>query len=140
MADWSPQYNTVKKAKQTLKIVLIQPPVEDFYDTDMRLQPIGLCFLKASIKKALPKVEVVILDFHTGFGRQTLAYPKELNYLKEYYGLHDRSPFSTFHQYYRFGADYKNIAEEVLKHKPDCVGISSLFTPYYREVIKQHER
>src|SRR5207244_8256547 len=29
-----------------MKVILIQPPVQDFYDTDVRLQPIGLCYLK----------------------------------------------------------------------------------------------
>jgi radical SAM superfamily enzyme YgiQ (UPF0313 family) len=119
-----------------LKILLIQPPIEDFYNTDMRLQPIGLCFIKASLVKECPDVDVEILDFHSGHGRQTLPYPKEFNYLKDYYGYHDKGPFSTFHQYFRFGCDYTKIAEEVKKRKPDLVGISSLFTPYYREVLK----
>jgi len=39
-----------------MKIVLIQPPVQDFYDTDVRLQPIGLCYLKAAVKKYFAQV------------------------------------------------------------------------------------
>src|ERR1043166_7767742 len=62
-------YNT------TMKVVLVQPPVEDFYDTDVRLQPIGLCYMKAAVKKWLPDVEVVVRDYHAGCGRQTAALP-----------------------------------------------------------------
>ena len=86
-----------------MKLLLIQPPVQDFYDTDVRLQPIGLCYLKAAIKRHLPNVEVVIKDYHAGHGRRTVTIPKELRYLSEYYPVADKSPFSTFHRYYHFG-------------------------------------
>jgi radical SAM superfamily enzyme YgiQ (UPF0313 family) len=117
------------------KLLLLQPPVEDFYDTDVRLQPIGLAFLKAAVLKAFPEVQVKIIDFHHGWGRKTKAIPKELSYLRPYYPVHDKSPFSVFYQYYRFGASNATIVEEVLKENPDMIGISSLFTAYYREVL-----
>ena len=80
-----------------MKLLLIQPPVQDFYDTDVRLQPIGLCYLKAAVKKYLPSIEVVIKDYHAGCGRRTVIIPKELRYLSEFYPVADKSPFSTFH-------------------------------------------
>lgn len=43
-----------------MRIVLVQPPIQDFYDTDVRLQPIGLCYLKAAIEKHHPDVEVIV--------------------------------------------------------------------------------
>ena len=49
-----------------MKLVLIQPPIQDFYDTDIRLQPIGLAYLKAAVRKSLLDVNVVIRDFHHG--------------------------------------------------------------------------
>ena len=45
-----------------MRVLLIQPPVQDFYDTDVRLQPIGLCYLKAAITAHLPDAEVIIKD------------------------------------------------------------------------------
>jgi radical SAM superfamily enzyme YgiQ (UPF0313 family) len=72
--------------------------------------------------------------------------PKELSYLREYYPHHDESPFSTFHQYYRFGASDADMARVLREKDPDVVGISSLFTPYYREALavarlaKEHTR
>ncbi|AOP35525.1 B12-binding domain-containing radical SAM protein [Leptospira tipperaryensis] len=124
-----------------MRLLLIQPPVEDFYDTDIRLQPIGLCYLKGAVQKFLPDVEVIIRDFHRGngsklAGRRTLPIPKELKYLKEYYPVADKSPFSTFFEYFRFGASYEDIAKEVRSIQPDLIGISSLFSPYYREALK----
>jgi radical SAM superfamily enzyme YgiQ (UPF0313 family) len=119
-----------------MKILLIQPPIQDFYDTDVRLQPIGLCYIKAAVKKYLPDVDVLIRDYHGGCGRQTVAIPKELRYLTEYYPVADKSPFSTFHNYYHFGKPFDEIEADVGKLRPDVVGISSLFTPYYREALE----
>jgi radical SAM superfamily enzyme YgiQ (UPF0313 family) len=119
-----------------MKVLLIQPPVQDFYDTDVRLQPIGLCYLKAAVKKYLPDVEVIIRDYHGGCGRRTVAVPKELRYLTDYYSVADKSPFSTFHQYYHFGKPFDEIEGEIAEIPSDVVGISSLFTPYYREVLE----
>ena len=119
-----------------MKLLLIQPPVQDFYDTDVRLQPIGLCYLKAAVKKSLPEIDVLVKDYHGGSGRRTVTIPKELRYLTDYYAVDDKSPFSTFHRYYHFGASFDVIENEITALKPDVVGISSLFTPYYREVLE----
>jgi radical SAM superfamily enzyme YgiQ (UPF0313 family) len=119
-----------------MKVLLIQPPVQDFYDTDVRLQPIGLCYLKAAVKKHLPEVDVFTRDYHGGCGRHTVAIHKELRYLSDYYPVADKSPFSTFHQYYHFGKPFDEIEAEIAEIRPDVVGISSLFTPYYREVLE----
>lgn len=119
-----------------MKLLLIQPPIQDFYDTDIRLQPIGLAFIKGAIRKHLPDVEVVIRDYHHGWGRKTIPVPKELAYLKAYYAHHDKSPFSVFHHYYHFGADFDEIVKDASAFKPDLIGISSLFSPYYREALR----
>lgn len=119
-----------------MKVLLIQPPIQDFYDTDVRLQPIGLCYIKAAVTKFLPDVDILIRDYHAGCGRQTVAVPKELRYLAEYYPVADKSPFSTFHRYYHFGRSFDEIEAELAELKPDVVGISSLFTPYYREALE----
>ena len=119
-----------------MKLLLISPPIEDFYDTEIRLQPIGLAYLKASVKKHLPHVEVKILDAHRGFGKKTISLPKEFNSLKRYWHTADQSPFCGFHAYYHFGASFEYIAAFCLREKPDVIGLSSLFSPYHREVLK----
>jgi radical SAM superfamily enzyme YgiQ (UPF0313 family) len=129
-----------------VKLLLVQPPIEDFYDTDVRLQPIGLAYLAGAVKEHLPAVDVEIVDFHHGWGRRSIPIPTELAYLREYYPCHDESPFSTFYQYYRFGASDADMASVLEEKDPDVVGISSLFTPYYREALavarlaKKHTR
>jgi radical SAM superfamily enzyme YgiQ (UPF0313 family) len=119
-----------------MKVLLIQPPVRDFYDTDVRLQPIGLAYLKSAIVKHLRDIEVIIKDYHGGCGRKTVAIPKELRHLTDYYPVADKSPFSTFHQYYHFGKSFDEIEAEVAALKPEVVGISSLFTPYFRQALE----
>ena len=118
-----------------MKILLIQPPVQDFYDTDIRLQPLGLCMLKAAAKRFLPHIQVTVRDYHQGHGRKTIPLPADLSYLREYCRYPDASPFSTFFHYYHFGAPFEEIAEDVAHESPDLVGISSLFSPYHREAL-----
>jgi radical SAM superfamily enzyme YgiQ (UPF0313 family) len=125
-----------ENSRATLRVLLVQPPVQDFYDTDVRLQPIGLAYLKATVKKHLPNVEIIIKDYHGGCGRRTIAIPDELRDLVDYYPMADKSPFSTFHQYYHFGKSFDEIERQITQLAPDIVGISSLFTPYYREALE----
>jgi radical SAM superfamily enzyme YgiQ (UPF0313 family) len=129
-----------------MKLLLLQPPVQDFYDTDVRLQPIGLCYLKAAVQDNIPDAEVIVRDYHAGCGRMTVPIPRELRYLKEFYPVADKSPFSTFHHYYHFGKSFDAIEADIAAIQPDAVGISSLFTPYFREAlqvaakVKKHSR
>lgn len=125
----------MENKKKIRKLLLVQPPVQDFYDTDIRLQPMGLCYLKAAVKQYHLDIEVKVLDFHQGRGRTTVPLPKELSCLKEYYFIPDSSPFRSFDQYFHFGASYEEIAEGVVKEQPDMVGISSNFSPYFREAL-----
>jgi radical SAM superfamily enzyme YgiQ (UPF0313 family) len=123
-----------------MRVLLIQPPVRDFYDTDVRLQPIGLCYLKAAVRLHLPDIDISIRDYHGGAGRQTTAIPKELRYLAEFYAADDRSPFSAFHRFYHFGWSFDDMERDVADINPDVVGISALFTPYFREVLETAAR
>ena len=91
---------------------------------------------KPRLRSICPDVDVIIRDYHGGCGRRTVAVPKELRYLADYYPVADKSPFSTFHQYYHFGKPFDEIEAEIVEIRPDVVGISSLFTPYYREVLE----
>jgi len=118
-----------------MKILLIQPPVQDFYDTDIRLQPLGLCMLKAAARKFFPGIQVIVRDYHQGHGRKAVPLPAELSYLREYFRYPDTSPFSSFFHYYHFGASFEEIGVEVAHEKPELVGISSLFSAYHREAL-----
>ena len=44
-----------------MKILLLQPPVEDFYQTTMRTLPVGLLYLASSLQAAGFAVELLDL-------------------------------------------------------------------------------
>ncbi len=126
-----------------MKILLIQPPIQDFYQTSIRTQPIGLAYLAASLKNHGHDVE--ILDCQTE-KKKWIPIPAELSYLKDFYPFNDRSPFKLYSGYYHFGMDWTEIRKRVEDSKADVFGISSSFTPYHGEaleiarVIKQWDR
>ena len=118
-----------------MHLLLIQPPTQDFYDTDIRLAPLGLLYLASSMQKHHPRIKVTIRDYHHNHSPKTIPLPKELQYLKRYWGQYDNSPFCGFHHYYHFGASFEQICADITSLAPDVVGISSLFTPYFDQVV-----
>ncbi len=116
-----------------MKILLIQPPIQDFYQTSIRTQPIGLAYLAASLKAQGHEVE--ILDCQTE-RKSSISIPPELSYLRDFYPFHDRSPFKLYTGYYHFGMGWKEIGQKIKDSKADAFGISSSFTPYHGEALK----
>ncbi|MGB7572555.1 MAG: radical SAM protein [Thermodesulfobacteriota bacterium] len=115
-----------------MKILLIQPPIQDFYRTSIRTQPIGLAYLAASLKNHGHDVE--ILDCQTE-KKKSIPIPAELSYLKDFYPFDDRSPFKLYTGYYHFGMSYEEIKQRIKDSKADVFGISSSFTPYHGEAL-----
>jgi len=116
-----------------MKVLLIQPPIRDFYRTSMRTQPIGLAYLAASLAAHGHSVE--ILDCQTE-KKRSVPLPPELTYLKEYYPFDDRSPFKLYSGYYHFGMGWEEIGRRIEDAQADVFGISSSFTPYHAEAIE----
>jgi radical SAM superfamily enzyme YgiQ (UPF0313 family) len=116
-----------------MKILLIQPPIRDFYQTAIRTQPIGLAYLAASLKSH--GYEVGILDCQTS-EKKSIPIPSELSYLKDFYPFNDRSPFKLYTGYYHFGMAWDEIRERIKDSKAHVFGISSSFTPYYQEAVE----
>ena len=116
-----------------MKILLIQPPVQDFYQTSIRRQPIGLAYLAASLK--IKGHEVEILDCQTE-KKEAIPIPSKLSYLKDFYPFSDRSPFKLYTGYYHFGMEWMEIRQRIKNSKADVFGISSSFTPYHGEALK----
>jgi anaerobic magnesium-protoporphyrin IX monomethyl ester cyclase len=65
------------------KVILVQPPIEDFYLTKKRTIPYGLASIAASIQEQGFSVE--ILDALATNKSKTIAYPEEFSYLKKFY-------------------------------------------------------
>ncbi|MCI0691150.1 B12-binding domain-containing radical SAM protein [candidate division KSB1 bacterium] len=117
-----------------MKVLLIQPPVEDFYQTTIRTLPVGLLYLAASLKQA--GVEVEILDCQATEKKQTIEVPPEFAYLKRYYRPGNLSPFKLFSHYRHYGLPWEEIRERIRAAHADVIGVSSLFTPFYREALR----
>jgi anaerobic magnesium-protoporphyrin IX monomethyl ester cyclase len=118
-------------------ILLIQPPIRDFYLTGKRTVPYGLAKIAANLIQH--GFSVQILDAVATSKSRILNLPQDMAYLNPYYGWPDRSPFALFHHYKHFGYSFDYIANQTKKADPFLVGISSLFTPYANEAIKTAE-
>lgn len=116
-----------------MKILLIQPPIRDFYRTSIRTQPIGLAYLAASLRSHGHEAE--ILDCQTE-KKRSIPIPPELSYLQEYYPFHDRSPFGLYKGFYHFGMDWDEIRQRIEASEADAFGISTSLTPYHGEALE----
>ena len=115
-----------------MKTLLVQPPIQDFYYTPIRTQPIGLAYLASSLQSEGHTVE--ILDCRAR-GKWELPVPPEFSYLTEFYPFNDRSPFALYSGYYHFGMSWEQIRQEIVRADADVYGISSGFTPYHGEAL-----
>jgi len=126
-----------------MKILLVQPPVRDFYQTSIRTQPIGLAYLAASLKENGHDVEILDCQTET---KTSIPIPAELSYLKDFYPSNDLSPFKLYSGYYHFGMGWAEIRKKIEDSRADVFGISASFTPYHGEaleiarIIKQGDR
>jgi len=112
-----------------MKVLLFQPPIEDYYTTPIRNYPLGLLFIASKIYDIC---DVEIIDLRRCKKPTTIETPfKEL---KEYY-TPNYSPFSLFHRYYRFGLSKGDIEKLIKEKKPEIVGISCLFSTYFDEAL-----
>lgn len=118
-------------------ILLIQPPIRDFYLTVKRTIPYGLSCLAAALIE--DGFSVQILDALATSKSRIIDLPGEMAYVHEYFGNADRSPFALFHHYRHFGYSFDHIGKSARKTNALLVGISSLFTPYAAEALKTAE-
>ncbi len=118
-------------------ILLIQPPIRDFYLTAKRTIPYGLaCIAPVLIKNGFT---VEIMDALATSKSRACDLPREMDYLRKYYGGPDRSAFALFHQYRHYGYSFDHIGKIARESGAFLVGISSLFTPYLQEALKTAE-
>ncbi len=118
-------------------IVLIQPPVEDYYFTFKRSIPYGLACIAAALEKNGFSVEII--DGLAVGKSKIIEPPGEFSHLKKYYGTLDISPFSLFHHFRHYGYSFEHIGKIVREKKPFLTGISSLFTPYSNVAMRTAE-
>ncbi len=119
------------------RAMLLQPPLEDFYTTPVRLYPLGLLYVAKVLE--IYGFEVAVFDCLTPLKKKKIALPEKWAYLKPYLD----NPY-FFKNYYRFGLEKEKIIEAIKKFSPDLIGLSCSFAAYYRcveelaEVIKKN--
>ncbi len=118
-----------------MKLILIRPPICDYYDTEIRHMPIGLGYLKKALHLKIPTLDVKIFDAQHGHGKHTVALPKQFNYLKDHYIAGNKSVISSFGAYFYFGMPILKIISYLKEERPDFIGVSLMFTPYYLEAL-----
>ncbi len=114
-------------------ILLIQPPIHDFYLTRKRTIPYGLISMAATLRNG--GYSVAVFDALATNKSRPLLWPENLAYLKPYYPKPDISPMGIFHQYRHFGYSYEHIGHVIRSLQPFLVAISALFTPYADEAL-----
>ena len=117
-----------------MRILLIQPPVEDFYQTAIRTQPLGLAFLAAALRQH--GHDVAILDCQQPGKKRQLPLPAAFSYMNRFYTAGDISPFRLYARYSHFGISWDEVRQAVAAAAPQAVGISCQFTPYVDETLK----
>lgn len=113
-----------------MKIILINPPIEDFYITGIRRQPLGLLYIASSLRKSGYNPE--LLNCHTG-KKNVMDLPVEFRYLREFINHPDPLLRFPFKNYTHYGMSWQEIEARIKKTEADLYLISSLFTTYSRE-------
>jgi hypothetical protein len=108
-----------------MKVLLVQPPVEDFYDTSIRTYPLGLLYIAA---KARDIADVAILDARTG--RKPAVLESPFPDLDAFYRPDVATPFSFFGRYLRFGMRYDEMRRRIAAEQPDVVAVASMCSAY----------
>lgn len=114
-----------------MKVVLIQPPIEDFYLTKIRNYPLGLLQIGSNIKNIS---ELRIFNARNGGGK--IIENEEFKGLEIYFSKNKISPFSLFKGYKYYGKNENQIKNFLEKEKPQIIGISSSFSAHFKEVLK----
>ncbi|MDY6791359.1 MAG: radical SAM protein [Thermodesulfobacteriota bacterium] len=113
-----------------MKICFINPPIEDFYSTSIRRQPLGILYLISSIKSA--GYHVSFINGHSP-KKHKLPIPAEFSYLNKYISNNNPALSFPFKNYYHFGLSFQEIEKQIKSTDADIYFISALFTPYYQE-------
>ncbi|MBN1533865.1 MAG: cobalamin-dependent protein [Spirochaetes bacterium] len=121
-----------------MRILLISPPVYDYYDTPARTEPLGLLYIAAALGR-VPGVTVDVYDARPPGKRRPTARPDCFSHLDEYY-REDDSHFSLFSGYYRFGDSPGAVVRRVRDGGYDLAGISALFSGYWPDVAELIDR
>lgn len=113
-----------------MKICCINPPIQDFYSTSIRRQPLGLLYIISSLKNA--GHDVSLINCHSPRKHQ-IPVPHNFRYLEQYTDTIKSEYKFPFKRYYHFGLSYSEIIKQIKESGAEVFFISALFTTYYEE-------
>jgi anaerobic magnesium-protoporphyrin IX monomethyl ester cyclase len=111
-----------------MKVLLVQHPIEDFYDTSIRTYPLGLLYVGA---RAADIADVSLLDGRTG--RRHILAGHKFPELDPFYMDRVSTPLSFFSRYSRYGMSRDEMGTAISRAAPDLVGIASLCSAYEKQ-------
>lgn len=120
---------TASNVSAIMKVLLIQPPIADFYRTEFREYPLGLLYLAAALEARGHRVS--LLDARRTKKPREVPLPTSLSSLTNYYTRENNLYLGFRH----FGMPFEEIGDAAAEVDPDIVCISALFTPYTEEVL-----
>jgi anaerobic magnesium-protoporphyrin IX monomethyl ester cyclase len=109
-------------------ILLIQPPIQDFYLTAKRTMPYGLACVAGALRQS--GFSTTLIDGLATDKSRAIDWPDGMDYLRPFYGRPDRSPFALFHAFRHFGYSLEHICRQARGSGAFLIGISSLFSAY----------
>lgn len=107
-----------------MKILLLQPPLRDFYATIHRTNALGLHLAAQLLNGAGHRAEVINFPIHGKAG--TAPLPAELRHLEPYLISGEKGPVRGFGQFHHFGPPVADACRMVEEQSPDLV-IPGLF-------------
>lgn len=115
------------------RVLLIQPPIEDFYTTPIRLYPLGLLYAARVLEKLGFRVE--LLDCLSPLPKRAVPLPEKFSYLGRYLG----QPY-FFRRFQHFGLTADEVVARIGERSPDFVAINSSFAAYFSTVAELARR
>jgi hypothetical protein len=115
-----------------LRVLLVQPCIEDYYITSQRLQPTGLLTLASFLNANGHQAE--ILDCLSPLSEKIIDPDPGLGTVKEFF-IPDLMPTGIFNAYKHFGLSESEFKEKISGSRYAVYGISCNFCAYYKQAI-----
>ena len=115
----------------SLKILLVQPSLEDFYFTPHRSSSLGMYTLAEVWNTRGHSCQILNCTMEKPFKKQ-ISIPDTLDYLNKYLLMNEEGMQGTswFRGYYRFGASIESCAEKIAEYNLDVVAVSCFAWSY----------
>jgi radical SAM superfamily enzyme YgiQ (UPF0313 family) len=116
-----------------MNICCINPPIQDFYSTSLRRQPLGLLYVIAALEQA--GHSVTLINGHTP-KKHIMPTPDEFAYLVRFMKSDDANTRFPFKNYCHYGASFEEIKRGIKACDAEIFFISCLFTTYFQETAE----